>query len=121
MSSTSKFHLSHISVTSLPHLFYISLTYPAHVLFVNCFTAKCANEHFVAPFHKPLFHHVHPTPSYMTELHQVSREHIEHPLLNQELHVNTLVRWRHLLNVGISAPIAPNKREIVRNSVGLLR
>jgi len=57
----------------------------------------------------------------MTELDQVSREHIEHPLLDQKLQVNTLVRRRHLLDVRIAAPIAPNEREIVRYSVSLLR
>jgi hypothetical protein len=56
----------------------------------------------------------------MTELGQVSREHIEHPLLDQKFHVDALVRRRHLFDVRIAAPIAPNEREIVRNSVGLL-
>jgi hypothetical protein len=56
----------------------------------------------------------------MTELGQVSREHIEHPLLDQKFHVDARVRRRHLFDVRIAAPIAPNEREIVRNSVGLL-
>jgi len=114
MSFTSNSHLIHISFTSLTHLFHISLTYPAHVLFTDCFAAKRANEHFVAPFQEPLFHHIHPAASYMTELREVSREHIEHPLLDQKLEEDALVRRRHFLNVSIPAPIAPNERKIVR-------
>jgi hypothetical protein len=121
MSFTSNYHLIHISFTSLTHLFHISVTYPAHVLFTNGIVAKCANEYFVAPFQEPPFHHVHPTPGYMTELREVAREHIEHPLLDQKFEENTLIGGRHFLNVRIPAPIAPNKREIVRYSVGLLR